>query len=427
MSAEEHQLLHEVQNKEHPLVMAEDSEFASVDDYEKFILPPPDLDGRQYPWHLRTFKENRVLKALCTPPRPIAFPPPIMEPELIDLPTRGHGEPMKDWMAKRREVEKENDDLVLSYEKECEERAIQLLAWKQFRIAYEEVEDKQVNKWLVDIKADEETAKKLQEKEREKTAAASSEDKGEGCSSGAAPASASGKRRAFILDYIDLPALVASSEDSKKRKAEESPERSWPSTRGEKKTMPEVKGLWMLVSEGLGEYPIQCTNCIIKKADCWVQVEVSGGRSISKCLVCRNRKVKCSLESGENKKAKKSAATLPDEESADNIREILLEIKTLRTDMEDAQAKKLATLEKKMGRLEKKLNVILAWVGAKESSSEEEPEDKGKGKGKAKAEESEEEDSEEEESEEESEEEESEEEKTPQPRMTRSQKGKGAQ
>ncbi|KAK7022920.1 hypothetical protein VNI00_016859 [Paramarasmius palmivorus] len=386
--------------------MTDDSEFHSVEDYEKLILPLPELEGRQYPWHLRTFKENRVLKALCTPPWLITFPPPIEEPELIDLPICGHGEPMKDWMAKRREVEKKNDDLVISYEKECEERAVQLLAWKQFRIAYEEVKDKQVKKWLADIKADEETAKKLQEKEREKTAAASSEDKGEGSSSGAARTSAS----------------VASSEGSKKRKAEESPERSRPSTRGEKKTMPEVKGLWMLVSEGL-----ECTNCIIKKADCWVQVEVSGGRSISKCLVCRNRKVKCSLESGENKKAKKSAATLPDEESADNIREILLEVKTLRMDMEDAQAKKFALLEKKMGQLEKKLNVILAWVGAEESSSEEEPEDKGKGKGKAKAEESEEEDSEEEESEEESEEEESEEEKMPQPRMTRSQKGKGAQ
>ncbi|KAK7021722.1 hypothetical protein VNI00_017321 [Paramarasmius palmivorus] len=224
MSAEEHKLLHEVHNQEHPLTMTDDSEFHSVEDYEKLILPPPELEGRQYPWHLCTFKENRVLKALCTPPRPIAFPPPIEEPELIDLPIRGHGEPMKDWMAKWREVEKKNDDLVMSYEKECEERAVQLLAWKQFRIAYEEVEDKQVKKWLADIKADAETAKKLQEKEREKTAAASSEDKGEGSSSGAAWASASGKRRAFILDYVDLPALVASSEGSKKRKAEQSPE-----------------------------------------------------------------------------------------------------------------------------------------------------------------------------------------------------------
>ncbi|KAK7022746.1 hypothetical protein VNI00_016980 [Paramarasmius palmivorus] len=339
MSAKEHKLLQEVQNKAHPLSMTDNSEFTS---------------------------ENHVLKALCTPPRPIAFLPPIEEPELIDFPIRGHGKPMKDWMAKQQE---------------------------QFRIAYEEVEDKQVMKWLVDIKADKETAKKLQEKEKDKAAVTLSEDKGKGSSSGAAQASTS----------------------------EESPERSQPSMCGEKKAMPEVKGLWMLVSEGL-----ECTNCIIKKADCWVQVEVSGGRSIFKCLVCHNCKVKCSLESGKNKKAKKSVATLPDEESADNIRKILLEVKTLRTDMEDAQAKKFATLEKKMGRLEKKLNVILAWVGAKESLSKEEPEDKAKGKAKAKAEESEEENSEEEESEED-EEEESEEEKTPQPRMTQSQKGKGAQ
>ncbi|KAK7043810.1 hypothetical protein VNI00_008422 [Paramarasmius palmivorus] len=335
-----------------------------------------------------------------------------------------HGELMKDWMAKQREVEKKNNELVMLYEKECKECTVQLLAWKQFRIVYKEVEDKQVMKWLVDIKANKETAKKLQEKEKKKAAVTLSEDKGEGSSLGAAWVSASGKRRAFILDYVDLPALVALSEDSKKCKAEESPERSRPFTHREKKTMPEVKGLWMLVSEGLGEYPIctsahmlthlflECTNCILKKADCWVQVEVLGGCSISKCLVCSNRKVKCSLESGENKKVKKSVATLPDEELADNIHEILLEVKTLHTDMEDVQAKKFATLEKKMGRLEKKLNVILAWVSTEESSSEEEPEDKGKGKGKAKAEESEEEDSEEEESEED-EEEESEEEKMP--------------
>ncbi|KAK7021726.1 hypothetical protein VNI00_017325 [Paramarasmius palmivorus] len=102
---------------------------------------------------------------------------------------------MKDWMAKRQAVEKENNQIV-----------------------YEEVDDKQVKKWLADIKADKETAKKLQEKEKENAAAAlfkeELEDKGKG----------KGKEKAEESEEEDSEEEESEEEDEEESEEEKMPQ-----------------------------------------------------------------------------------------------------------------------------------------------------------------------------------------------------------
>ncbi|KAK7032579.1 hypothetical protein VNI00_012990 [Paramarasmius palmivorus] len=380
--------------------MIDDSQYTLAEDYAPHTAPPPDLEGHTIPWTLRTFEEECILSALCDPAEPYPFPEPVPELVLV-LVVKNPGETFAVFKARRDEANNKFDADAASYETASARRAEDLDTWKAFCVAYEQEEDLEVRQWIAQQKTDELIAKALRDEEekakreaeeKEKEAAEgkgkekeAAEDEDEDMVKVEVPlaaqaqawASTAGKRRVLVLDYVDPPALGASSSKGKgKAKAtagEESGEKNDKEkqpikTRGEKTTLPGEKGFWALVEKGL-----ECESCTKKgpTSPCWVQVQNTGAkRPITQCSVCRGRCGGCSFA-----KNKHASAETVDEETMDNVRECLAEVKMLRTDVMDKIDRKHWSTRVRMDRIEKKLDALLRHFKLTSSDEEEEEEE----------------------------------------------------
>ncbi|KAK7020611.1 hypothetical protein VNI00_017695, partial [Paramarasmius palmivorus] len=157
---------------------------------------------------------------------------------------------------------------------------------------------------------------------------------------------------------------TAGEESGEKNDKEKQPVK----TRGEKTTLPGEKGLWALVEKGL-----ECESCSKKgpTSPCWVQVQNTGAkRPITQCSACRGGRGGCSFA-----KTKHASAETVNEETMDNVRECLAEVKMLRTDVMDKIDRKHRSARARMDRIEKKLDALLQHFKLTSSDAEEEEEE----------------------------------------------------
>uniref|UniRef100_A0A0W0FHG9 Uncharacterized protein n=1 Tax=Moniliophthora roreri TaxID=221103 RepID=A0A0W0FHG9_MONRR len=135
--------------------------YKTAEDYPASDIP--DLGGRTYPQLTCTWKDPEVLKAMALEMPILEFPAKVLEPEYPPLPVHKPSKSATLYLACMRVANSAWSQIEKEWLAAVEAQKEQLAEWKQWWVAYEGIEDRQILAWLEAVHK----AKKEEKKERE--------------------------------------------------------------------------------------------------------------------------------------------------------------------------------------------------------------------------------------------------------------------
>ncbi|ESK97596.1 hypothetical protein Moror_17458 [Moniliophthora roreri MCA 2997] len=108
----------------------------------------PDLGGHTYPQLTRIWNNPEVLRAMSLDMPTVKFPAEVPEPEYSPLPVCKPGESATLHSARMRVANAAQSQIEEEWLTAVEAQEEQLTDWKQWWVAYEEIENSQISAWL---------------------------------------------------------------------------------------------------------------------------------------------------------------------------------------------------------------------------------------------------------------------------------------